>query len=202
MGYSLKFKKLIKDIAKQKLLIEGSHAFNADFEKWEHMRRFIANAINKDGTILDIGCSNGFLLRCLQEWSKHKLIPYGIDRDLRLINQAKDLFPLYRDNFYVMDVRQLEDLAKFRFPAMFDFIYWNVWNNWEFFEPSEIKVLKKILKAVSDKGRLILGFYDGGKEEIIKKTNRLKTLGFEITGIMENPVTEGGGEMIAWVDKR
>ena len=207
MNYSPQFKKLIEDKEQQECLTKGSQVVGADFEKgvdfenWRHMREFIANAINRDGNILNIGCANGFLLRCLQEWSSHKLIPYGIDKDSELIKQAKDLFPLYRNNFKVMYVQQIENLATIKFPNKFNFIYWNVWDNWEFIEASETKTLGRVLEATSDNGRLILGFYDEDKHRIIKKINRLRKLKFKITGIMQNPDIRGEDEIIAWIDK-
>ncbi len=46
---------------------------------WKMHRSLIARAVHKSGSILDIGCANGFLLRCLMEWSSHALVPYGFD---------------------------------------------------------------------------------------------------------------------------
>jgi 2-polyprenyl-3-methyl-5-hydroxy-6-metoxy-1,4-benzoquinol methylase len=75
MGYSREFIKLIKDKKNTQRLLSGSGLAGADFKVWERARLFISEAINAPGSILDIGCGNGFLLRCLQEWSKYKLIP-------------------------------------------------------------------------------------------------------------------------------
>lgn len=81
MAYSKEFRQIIKNREIVGLLIRGSHfegrkgryGVLPKYTDWEEGRRLIANAINNDGSILDIGCANGFLLRCLREWSSHKL---------------------------------------------------------------------------------------------------------------------------------
>lgn len=198
--YSKEFNKLIEDRERTKYLIKGSGLKNRNFEKWERKRRFIAQAINKDGSILDIGCANGFLLKCLQEWSGRKLIPYGIDLNQRRIKQAKELFPLQADNFIVKDVKKVQnllDLTEYKFPPKFDFIYWNIWDPWKFENQEEVSFLKTFLKAVSDGGRLILGFYESDQEKN-KKIKKLKELGFKFSGTLEN---RSGKEIIIYIDK-
>lgn len=192
-------KKLIEDIKETKSLIKGSGLVSGNFEKWKQRRKFIAQAINRDGTILDIGCANGYLLKCLQEWSSHKLIPYGIDINRGLIKQAKELFPSQADNFTVMRVHHLSHLPECGLPAKFDFIYWSIWDrgSWNFEDQRNVNALKTALKTVSDGGRLIFGFYESDKEKITK-IKRLKELGFKFSGVLEN---RGGEEIIIWIDK-
>lgn len=187
----------MKENKKISNLIKGSDMLTKDFKIWETHRKFISQAINKGGIILDIGCANGFLLKCLQNWSVYKLIPYGIDRDEKRIEQAKDLFPLYSDNFMVARVPNFTSLLEYKFPAQFDFIYWNVWDLWNFESQSDIKFLEILLKMVSNKGRLILGFYESDKNKE-KKIKKIKELGFKFSGMIKN---YGGKEIIIWIDK-
>jgi len=168
-----------------------------DFKIWEARRKFISQAINKSGTILDIGCANGFLLKCLQKWSVYKLIPYGIDYNKKCIEQAKDLFPLYSDNFMFARIPNLKEFFKQGFPIKFDFIYWNIWDPWNFEDQKEIESLNLSFKMVSDGGRLILGFYQSEKNKE-KKIERIKELGFKFSGMIKN---YSGDEVIIWVDK-
>ena len=173
---------------------------NELFEKWERGRKFIAKAINKDGTILDIGCSTGLLLKCLQEWSNHKLIPYGIDIDSKCIRQARKLFLLHPNNFIVKNAHNLSESPEYGFPAKFDFIYWNIWNRgkWNFEDQRNVSALKIALKRVSDKGRLmIFGYHESDKEKI-RRIKKIEKSGFKPFKILKNPI---GNEFIAWVDK-
>src|SRR3989344_2587836 len=90
--YSKSFQDLVATESRLRELMEGSYVpsdptdpdpWDKDeaFKTWEHGRRFISQTINNDGSLLDYGCANGFLLRCLQEWSSHQLNPYGTDID-------------------------------------------------------------------------------------------------------------------------
>lgn len=184
---SQQFEAWKKDDAKLKELLEGSHVFTepwnkeAAWKEWEEGRRFITSAIHKDGSLLDYGCANGFLLRSLQEWSPYSLDPYGFDTDEDAIRKAQELFSHKRDHFVTP-----EELEKNpQFPRTFDFVYWNVWDNWKFSSPEEIMLLEKLKGITNEEGRLILGLYDT-KEENLKKIEQLRTLGYDPSGVTEN----------------
>jgi len=187
----------MKENKKISNLIKESDMLAKDFKTWESRRKFISQAINKSGTILDIGCANGFLLKCLQKWSVYKLIPYGIDNNEKRIEQAKDLFPLHSNNFIVTRMPNLEIFFKMRFPAKFDFIYWNIWDPWNFENQKEIESFKLAFKMVSSGGRLILGFYQSDKNKE-KRIRKIKKLGFKFSGMIKNYNNE---EIIIWFDK-
>ncbi len=93
------------DDEKLNKLLEGSKVFVRPWDKevawreWEAGRRYIADAITEDGTILDYGCANGFLLRSLQEWTDNEFDPYGYDIDQEGIAEARALFPKIPDHF-------------------------------------------------------------------------------------------------------
>ena len=108
LTYSERFRKLIDSQEQIIKLLYGCH-FNSDnFPLWEQNRWFISKAINQDGTILDIGCANGFLLKCLQEWTSYRLVPFGVDTDKELIKQAKDLFSDLQNNFAELGIEEIE----------------------------------------------------------------------------------------------
>ena len=49
--------------------------------EWEQARRFIFAAVNRDGTLLDVGCANGHLMECAVAWlaeSGHRIEPYEL----------------------------------------------------------------------------------------------------------------------------
>lgn len=45
---------------------------SGSFEEWTRLRIPICECIATSGTVLDIGCANGFLLECLLCWTKLK----------------------------------------------------------------------------------------------------------------------------------
>jgi len=49
---------------------------------WRQARGLIVDAVDRDGTFLDIGCANGHLMETVTDWAKekgHKLVPYGLE---------------------------------------------------------------------------------------------------------------------------
>jgi hypothetical protein len=60
----------------------GQSGASATAAGWEHARRFIFAAVNRDGTLLDVGCANGYLMECAVAWlaeSGRRIEPYGLE---------------------------------------------------------------------------------------------------------------------------
>lgn len=71
-------------------------------ERWQALRKPTADCIDADGTFLDIGCANGYLLECCLAWTAERSIqiePFGVDLSARLITLAQQRLPAYRDHF-------------------------------------------------------------------------------------------------------
>ncbi len=198
-SYSAEFTQLINDPENVRKLIEGSFVTGVSFEEWKKERSPIVQAINKDGTILDIGCANGFLLRCLQAWSPHKLDPYGIDIEGDRINEAKELFKTEPNHFVKASIRQLDYLENGGLPDQYDFVYWNVWDNKDFNDQLEIDWLEATLRRVKPDGRLILGFYDSDKTKNVDRVDRLIELGYKISSQDINDLETK--EIFIWIDR-
>jgi SAM-dependent methyltransferase len=72
------------------------------YERWRALRQPIADAIDASGSLLDIGCANGYLLECVLGWTEDRglsIVPFGIDLSQPLIDLARVRLPLYADNF-------------------------------------------------------------------------------------------------------
>lgn len=193
--YSKNFDHLISDKARVSKLLNGCCFYSSSFELWGHSRRFIASAIDKDGTILDIGCANGFLLRCLQEWSGHLLTPYGVDINEDFINSAKWLFPEHKDHFIKFDLRELPETSSFTLPRSYDFVYWTIWDDWTFKSSLEIRVIRSVEAMVRSGGKLMLGLYHEDRSRSFAVLRELEGLGFSFSKVVEN---FDGCEVLAW----
>lgn len=162
------------------------------FEAWRASREFIASAIRSSGTLLDYGCANGLLLRCLIEWSEHRLEPYGVEIDRARLAQTAELFPGLAGRF-----ARPEDWALAGLPDLFDHVYWAVGDNVDLSRPDHRRWLDSVAGRVAPGGRLILGFYaDHSANE-----DRLRQLLAAAPGdwtVRWNPDT--GVEVIAWTD--
>ena len=79
--------------------------FSGPRERWELLRRPIAEAIDRSGSFLDIGCANGYLLSCLMEWTEERGIaidPHGLDMSepLKPAIDARGLDALFRSEHH------------------------------------------------------------------------------------------------------
>lgn len=82
----------------------GQSGNGGTLEDWTHSRRPVAEAIERDGTFLDVGCANGFLMESVQAWCAERGItvePYGMDLGPELIKLAQARLPHWADRFWV-----------------------------------------------------------------------------------------------------
>ncbi len=196
--YSEEFKRIISSPDNLKQVFRGSSYSAPSFEYWELGRKFIGKAINQSGTILDIGCGNGFLLRCLQEWQSHELIPYGIDTNPNFIEQAKTIvFPDFENNFSVLSSENISQLSELGLPNSYNLIYWNVWDNWDFGTTDRIDNFNEVKSLLSPSGMLILGFYMVNKHNNLSKIEQLRSKGINPGGVLANTQNP---EIVCWFD--
>jgi predicted pyridoxine 5'-phosphate oxidase superfamily flavin-nucleotide-binding protein/SAM-dependent methyltransferase len=87
---------------------------SGDAATWEQGRRPIAEAVDRPGTFLDIGCANGLLMESLAEWAGVE--PYGLDFAPQLVEAARRRLPQWADRIWVGDALTWEP------PRRFDFV--------------------------------------------------------------------------------
>ena len=71
---------------------------------WEVLRRPIADCISTNGSFLDIGCANGYLLQCVLCWTQERdlqIDPYGLDFSEQLAALARQRLPDYANHIFV-----------------------------------------------------------------------------------------------------
>jgi SAM-dependent methyltransferase len=195
---NLESQQLIAAFPDIKTLLEGSHVHHDNLEEllkhWIANRKPIVNAIDGDGTFLDIGCANGFLLACLIRWSKHQITPYGIDVDENSIQAARDLLPEYASHFAELSLESLDECSKFGLPTLFDVVYWNVWDNFDLRKPNSEVYAKNVFGAARAGGRVILGFYNTDLEVVQKQLEWMVSKFGAFTEKLES------GVVFAWWD--
>ena len=194
MNYSTEFQKLINEPAKLKQLLEGC-SFTGTFEAWQKRKTFISKAIDKNGSFLDVGCGNGFLLRCLQEWSAYNIDPFGIDINENYITQAKQLFTSCSDHFEDLDIASIEAIYKV-LPASYDFVYYS--RDWTAGDIGirDKDLIEKLIKLTKSGGRTIVGFYGEDQVRNQKSITELQNMGVNFKEVLVNPA---GTNLVAWV---
>lgn len=198
---SQSYDELIVDQDKARDLIAGSYV-TADhpIQAWEKGRKFIASTLTYNGTILDIGCANGFFLKSLQTWSRYSLVPYGIDPNVGDIVQAKSLFPEYTSHFLPISLESFLTKHPAEFPELFDFIYWAVWVNFTV----TADIIDLLLERIAPNGRLIFGFYPDSSEEPSDIRNNISVIegsGYTST-ILQNSLYPERNEKIVFIQRQ
>lgn len=181
------------------------------YYEWEQKRKFISFCFDDDGSMLDIGCAGGLFLRSIQEWSRHKLIPYGVDIIPEFIKAAQQLFPDNKDSFAVLDVKEIDKIPSVGLPVKYDYVFWNYLGP-SYFEVNNIDI-KRIVKFIINMAekRAVFGFYAPNKyrfgeigwqeerDQLTKRVENFKKLGYKTNGELYNPTNYN--QAIVWVDR-
>jgi len=92
-----------------------------DEARWRYTRvSMILEAIHKDGSFLDVGCANGYLIECLQRWVDGSGLTvefYGADISQELIDLARRRLPDTSSRFFVANA------VLWTPPQRFDFVH-------------------------------------------------------------------------------
>jgi SAM-dependent methyltransferase len=178
--------------------IEGSKAHGIGYREWRRRRLFIAAEIVGPGTFIDLGCANGFLLRCLLKWSGQALVPYGIDIDGNAVAGCRELFPRHDGHFARMDVRDFAVRTPAGFPGRYDYVFWNMPNGWTVEEKA--RLARRLTARVAPGGRLLLAVYGGNaagldasqraaeRRGVLEVFARLEALGIGFAHVRPNPL--------------
>ena len=175
--------------------IRGS-GFGGGAERWRTEREPLLDGVRGDGSILDVGCANGYLLACLVQWGGErglKLIPHGVDRSAALVGRARERLPGFIGNLHVGDSwtwippRQYEYVY-----ALYDCVPFDYLGEY---------VVRLLDRAVVEGGRLIVGAYGSHS----KGLDAYDIAGFlESQGHVVSGRSSGGSPVVtqfAWVDK-
>jgi SAM-dependent methyltransferase len=93
----------------------GQSGKTGDLALWDHSRSLVADAIDRDGAFLDVGCANGFLLESLARWTPYALEPYGLDISPPLVELARRRLPQWADRFFAGNALHWQPPRRFEF---------------------------------------------------------------------------------------
>ena len=78
--------------------------FSGPEDRWNRLRKPIAECVDRAGTFLDIGCANGYLLECVVRWCAERgveVVPYGLDLSRKLVDLAALRLPQFASHLFV-----------------------------------------------------------------------------------------------------
>jgi SAM-dependent methyltransferase len=152
---------------------------SGDLASWERGRRPIMAAIERDGTFLDIGCANGFLMESVRQWGAEvglDVEPYGLEISSELAALARSRLPHWTDRIFVGNA------ATWVPPRRFDYVRTGL----DYVPPTRCRDLVEHMLAtvVAPGGRLIVGVFNEELDE--RRTEEtVAAWGYEIAGRVE-----------------
>ncbi|MGA7097904.1 MAG: class I SAM-dependent methyltransferase [Acidimicrobiia bacterium] len=164
-------------------------------ERWIVERSPLAEAIDRSGDFLDVGCANGVLLEDVVRWAAahgHAIVPFGIDLGPGLIDLARRRHPGHSTNFVVANAWEWAPDRGWDYVfALVDLAPVHLVEHW----------VRRLLSWVSIPGRLIIGSYGSRSRSIdpVDVSTLLFRIGLRVSGQSSAP----GAEPItrfAWVD--
>ena len=166
--------------------------FRGDEDHWIQARGLIADAIDRAGTFLDVGCANGYLMECLEQWTAqkgHRLDPYGLDISPELIGLARQMFPQWTSRLFIGNAIDWEPTTRFDFVrTSLEYVPRN----------RQLDLIRRLLeRAVAPAGKLIIGTCN--EKKIARRSDEtstahlLRSWGWNIAGSSERP---------HWLDER
>lgn len=135
-----------------------SGLIRGDFDRWEKLRKPIATMIDRDGSFLDVGCANGFLLECLMKWVEAggiSIEPFGVDYSEKFIQLARKRLSNFKNNFWVGNILDWQS------PRIFDYVRTELC----FVPPKYYKdLIFKLLNLLKPNGKLLICEYISSKD--------------------------------------
>lgn len=173
---------------------------SGDDAHWTHARSLIADAIERDGTFLDIGCASGYLMECLQRWTAergHRIEPYGLDIAPELAMLARQRLPHWASRIFVGNALSWQP------PMRFDVVRTGL----EYVPVHRQRDLVERLlnEVVAPDGRLIIGTYNEERDDLRigpSQQEMIAAWGLHIAGRIERRywLNERHLYRIVWID--
>ncbi len=152
---------------------------SGDEEDWRWSRELVLDAMPNGGTLLDVGCANGYLMESLHRWAMERAIglePYGLDISWRLAALARRRLPHWSGRIWVGNVMQWTP------PRRFDVVHTGI----DYVPRDRQRYLldRMLRELVVPGGRVVLraARVDPNEPDI---ATQVRALGFDIGGVLE-----------------
>ena len=150
--------------------------------RWAYARSLICDAIHRDGSFLDVGCANGFLMESVERWARvrgRRVEPSGLDISPELADLARGRLPRWAARIHTGNVLTWQP------PHRFDFVRTGL----EYVPPRRKRDLVQRLldEFLVEGGRLIIGAYPGESGGPDSQDQELSDWGLTVVGHTSRP---------------
>jgi SAM-dependent methyltransferase len=154
---------------------------SGDEAHWEHARSLLVDAVDRDGTFLDVGCANGYLMESLERWGAtrgRRIEPSGLEISPDLAALARHRLPEWAGRIHVGNGLDWSP------PERFDFVRTGL----EYVPPGRGRDLVDHLlrEVVAPDGRLVIGVVNE-QREAPSTQDSVEGWGFPVSGRTERP---------------
>ena len=159
-------------------------------DDWEYARSHIADAIDWDGSFLDVGCASGYLMECLPRWTTHDVEPYGLDIAPALADLARRRLPAWADRIWVGNALTWDPPRRFTY----------VRTGLDYVPPHRRPALVRRLLGYCD--RLVIGVFNEHESEQTT-AEALRAWGFDPSGssTRHHRSKPGMEYRVLWIDQ-
>lgn len=173
---------------------EGS-GFGGSDQEWHDTRSILCDAISGDGSLLDVGCANGYLMECLVTWCADRgmtLEPYGVDISAKLVAEARRRLPQWAHRIWVGNAIDWVAPEGQRFDVV------HILLDCVPIHARAALVEHHLDSVVADGGRLLVSHYVGRPATILAE------LGFKVSGETRAGFRPDGRvqDPSAWIEKK
>lgn len=167
----------------------GQSGKSGTADDWEWSRSHVADAVNRDGSFLDVGCANGYLMECIPRWSAFHVEPYGLDLSAELAALARSRLPSWADRIFVGNALTWEA------PQLFTYVRTGL----EYVPPGRRREL--VVRLLGSCERLIVGVFNEHETERTTE-DELVSWGITVAGrsIRPNRRKPGMEYRVLWID--
>ena len=168
----------------------GQSGKSGTAEDWERSRSHVADAIDRDGTFLDVGCANGYLMECLPRWTSFAVESYGLDISPELAELARRRLPASADRIFVGNALTWEA------PRTFTYVRTGL----DYVPPARRRALVERLLGFAE--RAVVGVFNEHESERTIE-DEIGSWGMEISGrsVRRNPWKTGMEYRVLWIDR-
>ncbi|MFD1676395.1 class I SAM-dependent methyltransferase [Alicyclobacillus fodiniaquatilis] len=178
----------------------GQSGHSEDEYHYSLSHLMILEAINKDGSFIDVGCANGYLLESLEKWTKglryYNIEFHGLDISEGLIDLAIKRLPDWKDRLFIGNALYwAPEEKKYDFVCVKELSYVPINKQQSFLD-------HLFNNYVAPKGRLLLGSYVE-KRNTNALENKLSEWDYKPTGYIEKSHHKHQllSRRILWFDK-
>jgi SAM-dependent methyltransferase len=152
---------------------------SGDEAHWEHARSLLVDSVDRDGTFLDVGCANGYLMESLERWGAargRRIEPSGLEISPDLAALARHRLPERASRIHEGNA------LDWRSPERFDFVRTGL----EYVPPGrQPELVDHLLRdVVAQDGRLLIGVVNEQRQSLSTK-EAVEGWGFRVSGETE-----------------